>query len=173
MAVVCKEAAEDFMTADPDFEIVGPVVMNSDIIVETEDREVKIVGITNNKDFHIDFAKDLYGENIRIHEMKPNSLPYAYRNNQIDAMIIDINLYNEETMEGVVRHPTKGDYVSNVLIADSDFMKTQEFKDFIVEYNKTVEEINLEGLPMEYINEKTYLNERSMKYWKVKLLAIN
>lgn len=172
MAIVCKDAAKDFMTAAPEFEIVGPVVMNSDIVVEAEDRSVKIVGITNNKNFHKDFARDLYGKDVIIKEMNPNSLPYAYGNEQIDAMIIDITVYNDENMEGRVRQVSDEDYLTNVLIANSEFTNTKEYRSFVEEYNIIVDRLNQEGLPMKYIEEKTYLNERSVENWNVELMKI-
>lgn len=171
MAIVCKEAAKDFMTANPDFKIVAPVVMNSDIIVESKP-DVESVGVTNNKGFHIEFAKDIYGDDVKVMGMNPNALPYAYGNGQIDAMIIDITIYNEETMPGKVRKPSDQDYVSNVLIANNDFMGTEEFEKFIEEYNNVVMKINRNGLPMKYIKEETFLNERSLEYWNVDLVKI-
>lgn len=172
MAIVCVEAAQDYIKANPDFEIVAPVIYNSDIIVES-DREIKKVGVTNNKNFHKDFAKKTYGENVEVIEIIPNSLPYAYNNGQIDAMIIDITAYNPKTMEGTVRQVSEKNYVSNVLIARSDFKKTKIFEDFIEKYNEAVDKINKQGLPVEFIQSNTNIDERSLKYWKVILTKIN
>lgn len=172
MAIVCVEAAQDYMKANPDFEIVAPVIYNSDIVVES-DRDIKKVGVTNNKDFHKDFAKKIYGEDVEVIGIIPNSLPFAYKNEQIDAMIIDITAYYPKTMEGRVRQVSKEDYVSNVLIARSDFMKTKTFDDFIEKYNETVDNINTQDFPVEYIQSETKIDERSLKYWKVILTKIN
>lgn len=172
MAIVCVEAAQDYIKANPDFEIVAPVIYNSDIIVES-DREIKKVGVTNNKNFHKDFAKKTYGENVEVIGIIPNSLPYAYNNGQIDAMIIDITAYNPKTMEGTVRQVSEKNYVSNVLIARSDFKKTKIFEDFIEKYNEAVDKINKQGLPVEFIQSNTNIDERSLKYWKVILTKIN
>lgn len=58
MAIVCKDAAKKYIDTSPDFEIIGPVIMNSDIVLEST-RDIKSVGITSKKNYHRDFVHKL------------------------------------------------------------------------------------------------------------------
>lgn len=170
MAIVCKDAAKKYIDTSPDFEVIGPVIMNSDIVLES-DREIKSVGITSKKNYHRDFVHELYGEDVEVVELMPQSLPYVYETARVDAIVTDISKYTSN-IKGKVKSPSQEDYVTNVLIARSDFIGTKEYKDFVEKYNKIVNELNSEDLPTDYIDKKTNLDERSYEYWKVKLLTI-
>lgn len=170
MAIVCKDAAKKYIDTSPDFEIIGPVIMNSDIVLEST-RHITSVGITSKKSYHRDFVRELYGKDVEIIELMPQSLPYVYETARVDAIITDITKFTSN-IKGEVKSPSQEDYVTNVLIARSDFIGTKEYKDFVNKYNEIVNELNSEGLPIDYIEKKTNLDEGSYEYWKVKLLTI-
>lgn len=170
LAIVCKEAAKDYMETNPDFQEIGPVIYNSDILVE-KNYPVKKIGITANKDFHKDFAIEIYGEDIEIYNIIPNGLPYALEQDEVDAIIYDLSKMNEE-IHGNLKELSSKDYVTNIMIGRKDFLKTKEYISFKEEYNKMVEKIQMEEIPKKYIEEYTNLDERSLKYWRVKLEKI-
>ncbi len=170
MAIVCKEAAEEYVKQNPDFEILAPLVMNSDIILES-DREIKKIGFTANKWFHRDFLIDKYGDEVELFEMNAQSLPYSYEVGRIDAVIMDITKLG--ILEGKVLQPSDDDYVSYVLIVKSIYKKTDEFRLFVNAFNDAVKQLNENKKYQKYINEYSNLTERRRSEWKVKLLKID
>lgn len=169
MAIVCKEAAEEYIAVNNDFEIYAPLVMNSDIILISSDK-IKEVGMTANKGFHKDFIIQKYSD-VKLHEMNAQALPYSYETGRVDAVIMDITKLGD--LKGKVIEPSKEDYVTYVLIVKSDYIKTNEFREFVSSYNEAIERLTNSEEITDYMMEYSNLNERRREEWKVKLLRIN
>lgn len=169
MAIVCKEAAEEYIRINDDFEIYAKLVQNSDIILES-DRPIKKVGYTQNKNFHMEFIKNKYG-NVELHEMNAQSLPYSYEVGRVDAVIMDITKLG--ILEGKVIQPSEDDFTTYVLIVKKDYKDTNEFLSFVKAYNKAIDELYKENYGNKYTIEYSNLTEGRRQEWKVKLLKID
>ena len=58
LAVICKEAAIEYVKADKDFEIAGTVVQNSDFLLLKNTDPIKF-GISQNRKYQKDLVKYL------------------------------------------------------------------------------------------------------------------
>lgn len=173
MAIMCKEAAKEYLDNVEDFEVVSNITMNSDIFIIKNDNP-KVIGMTQDRNYQIDLIKKRFGENVEIVAMMANVLPYALEKGDVDAIVIDFikGVHIKGIKEDTV---IDGDYTSYVLLSNSEFMKTKEFKRFIKIYNESLEELlsDKELLNSHFFNyTKTDLEKGGLKKWKIKLLNI-
>ena len=173
MAIMCKEAAREYLDNVEDFEVVSNITMNSDIFIIKND-DPKVIGMTQDRDYQIDLIKKRFGENVEIAAMMVNALPYALEKGEVDAIVIDYikGVHLDGIKEDTV---IDGDYTTYVLLSNSEFMKTKEFKKFIKIYNKSLEELlsDKEILNSHFLRyTETNLEKGGLKKWKIKLLNI-
>ena len=173
MAIICKEAAKEYLENIEGFEVVSELMMNSDIFI-TKSENPKIVGMTQDRDYQIDLIKKRFGEEVEIKTLMVGALPYALEKGELDAIIIDLikGIHLNGEKENTV---INGDYTSYVLVVNTEFKKTKEFKKFVKVYNKSLEElISDEKLLEEHFFNytKSNLNEGGLEKWKIKLLYI-
>ena len=173
MAIMCKEAAKEYLENVEDFQVVSDITMNSDIFI-IKNNNPKVIGMTQDRDYQIDLMKKRFGEDVEIAAMMVNALPYALEKGDVDAIVIDfikgvhVNGIKEDTV-------IDGDYTTYVLLSNSEFMKTREFKKFIKTYNKSLEELlsDKEILNSHFLRyTETNLEKGGLKKWKIKLLNI-
>ncbi|OLS02027.1 hypothetical protein TICRE_20100 [Tissierella creatinophila DSM 6911] len=173
MAIVCKEAAKEYLENIEGFEVVSTSMMNSDIFI-TKTENPKIIGMTQDRDYQIDLIKKRFGQDVEIAPMMVSALPYALEKGEVDGIIIDF-------IKGVHVNGIKessvidGDYTTYVLISNVEFMKTKEFKKFVRTYNESLEELMRNDRLLEkhfYNYTKTNLEKGGLQKWKVKLLNI-
>lgn len=173
MAIVCKEAAKEYLENVEGFQIVSTSMMNSDIFI-TKTENPKIIGMTQDRDYQIELIKKRFGQDVEIAPMMVSALPYALEKGEVDGIIIDF-------IKGVHVNGVKessvidDDYATYVLISNVDFMKTKEFKNFIKIYNESLQELMMDDRLLKkhfYNYTKTDLEEGGLEKWKVKLLNI-
>nr|WP_300408949.1 hypothetical protein [Lagierella sp.] len=170
LAVVCVDSAEKFMDANKDFVMLGPITMNSDILVR-KNSTGKRIGVTSNKEYLTSFVQEIYNEEAEISYMSPHSFPYAYEIGEIDGFVTDIAELND-SIDGEILNVSHRDYNSNVMIANREILTDKKFKDFIRAFNETVNEYDKESNP-EFFEFKYGKDERRNSVWKVKLQKIN
>jgi len=59
MAIICKDAAEEYIKNDTNFEIEAPVVKNSDIFLMDTDIP-KRIGVTQKRDYQYNHQQSFY-----------------------------------------------------------------------------------------------------------------
>lgn len=173
MAIVCKEAASEFTTNLPDFEIISPTMENTDIFVMKTPTPLK-VGIVQGKDYQIELVRNRFGEDVEIIPIIAQALPYALENNQVDAIIIDY--IKAVHLDGIKEHSAiNTDYSTYVLIAKKGYKETKEFKRFANSYDYALEMLESDIILMQnhFLKyTKTTLEEGGLKKWKIKLLSL-
>lgn len=174
LAVICKEAAMEYVKADKDFEIAGTVVQNSDFLLLKNTDPIKF-GISQNRKYQKDLVKYSYPD-AEIAELLGNALPYALMSNQVDALVIDgIKAIG---IEGTLEEPrVSADVDTYVLIVNRKFRSTEDYEIFVKLYNASVESLADKTELIKVIKEikGTELTDKDMEMvntWKLKLLPI-
>ncbi len=175
MAILCKDASKTFIENTEGFEIVGDVVLNSDIfIINSDVKEIKTVGMTQDRDYQIELVKERFGEDIMIVPLMVTALPYSLANGNVDAIVIDLlkGIHVDGIKEGTV---VDEDYNTYQLVVNSKFKKTKDYKRFIKIYNDSLKEL-LEDENKMRDHFRKYTNTEDEKggleKWKTKLLYI-
>ncbi|MEG0857869.1 MAG: ABC transporter substrate-binding (seleno)protein SaoB [Terrisporobacter sp.] len=174
LAIVCKDAAKSFVENNKDFQIVAPLVQNSDVFILNKDKP-KTIGITQNKDYQEELIKKYY-KNSKAVSLIGSSLMYALENNTVEGVVID-GIKSLSIDKEKIPTSNKNDYDTYVLVANKDFMKSDLFLKFIKLYNNSVKELENKKVFRneleEYIGKS--LTDKDMgdiKDWKLKFLQI-
>lgn len=140
MSVICPDAAQRLLAKDQRYIIVGSCRINSDVLVVGNTSRNRVIGITQNRNYQADLARDYYGANIDVYPMLGNALPYALNTSRIDGAVMDIA--GALRLEGqTISLNDKKDTVTYVLVARKDFAKQDSFIEFISKYNQAVQEL--------------------------------
>lgn len=173
MAIVCKEAASEFISNLDDFEIISDTMQNSDIFVMKTTTPTK-VGIVQGRYYQNDLVKSRFGDDVEIVPMIAQALPYALENRQVDAIVIDY--IKSVHLDGIKEDTTiSGDYTTYVLLAKKGYKDTREFKKFEDNYNKSLNQLqNDDNLMQKHFEKytKAPLEEGGFNKWKIKLLSL-
>lgn len=137
--------------ANDDFEIYGPVVMNAEVIAYKKDiNNIHRIGIGQKREHLYKLIKKDYEQVEELVEMSPVSLPYSLECGQIDGAVLDITkaaLLSDFNFIPL----SEDDYISYSLVVKKDIIETKDFEDFLIAYNKVVEELNQGQVLKEYI----------------------
>lgn len=172
IAIICKNAAKQYVNATSGFEIVGTVVQNSDVFLLSNSNPKKI-GIIQNRNYQSELVKKYY-ENVEISPLLGTALAYGLESNLVDGVVIDC--IKSIGLEGTRKSTTElGDYDTYVLVVSKKFKKSKAYSDFIKLYNKSVDALNNESTFKNTLKE--YKNIRNIdmeeiRNWKLKFLKI-
>ena len=173
LAIICKDAASEYVKVDKNFEIVGVLIKNSDLLLKRESVTKKI-GITQNRNYQKKLANSMH-KNAEIVEIISNALPYAMYNYIVDAAILDgVKVLG---LEGDVEYP-KIDTETYVLIVNKSFKDKEAYKSFVKAYNQSVQALNNKEVLIDTVEkykgiELSQKDKDVIKTWKLKFLEIS
>lgn len=165
---MCPDSAAEFIQKDDRFSIVGPLVYNADVLVtNTGEQSPKVIGYMQGKERQKRILEKNYGAQVTMQPMLFYALPYALEKGRIDGAVLDI-------MTAVQLNypisPLIDEEPSYVLVASKEFINSEEYKDFIRQYNATVENLKtsgeLQGSLESFLN-KTELDEEVKKWEQI------
>ncbi|MGB5823711.1 MAG: ABC transporter substrate-binding (seleno)protein SaoB [Proteocatella sp.] len=174
MAIICKDAAREYIKVDKNFEIIGTLVQNSDVFLTRSAKPSKI-GITQNRAYQNGLITSSYPEAEAV-ELLGSALPYALTSKQVDAVVIDA--VKTIGLAGNVKEYKLQEPVDTyVLIVDKKFKKTQAYETFVEFYNQSAEALQDKNELIKTIEtyKKRDLTNKEMEMvnkWKLKLLPI-
>lgn len=168
MAFYCNHIALHLVRSNDDFEIYGPVIMNAEVIGYKKDIDnIYRIGIGQKREHLHQLVKKSYRQVEEIVEISPVSLPYSLEGGQIDGAVLDITkaaLLSEFNFISL----SKDDYISYSLVVRKDIIETKDFEDFLIAYNKVVEELN----QIETLKEHISMTEEFWNNTKIKFLSL-
>lgn len=142
LAIMCPDAARELLRKDKRYEIVGPCLANSDILVVKSDKEPRKIGITQGRDYQKDIAKNTYGGSVEISPMLSASLPYAYEAHLVDGVVIDAlkGLFLDGRRFSSASN--QSDQITYVLVARKSFQTDSRYEEFLRLFEKSAKELN-------------------------------
>nr|WP_297134248.1 ABC transporter substrate-binding (seleno)protein SaoB [Terrisporobacter sp.] len=174
MAIICKEAAESFIKYDNNFEVVAPLVKNSDVFILNNDTP-KTIGITQNREYQKELVEKYYGKSKYV-SLIGSALMYTLENNTVEGVVIDaIKALSSD--KNKLSTTSKGEYDTYVLVVNKKFMKSDLYHEFTKLYNSSVIELEDEKILKKALEEyiDRLITDKEMeeiKGWKLKFLQI-
>lgn len=174
MAIICKEAADKFVKYDKNFEIVNPLVQNSDVFL-LKNEKPKNIGYTQNRNYQLDLIKEYYKEAKTVPFIS-GGLAYALESKKVDGIVVDI--IKSLSLEGSKFSTSENSsYDTYVLVVNKNFKKSKLYNQFVKLYNKSIEELKnkntfkteLKNYTDAKISDKDL---EDLKKWKLKFLQI-
>lgn len=160
--------AVHLIRANDDFQIYGPVIMNAEVIAYKDEIDnVHKLGIGQKREHLHKLVNERYKHIEEVIEMSPVSLPYSLEGGQIDGAVLDITKASLLPMFNFAPI-SEEDYISYSLIVRKDIIGTKAFEDFLIAYNKAIEELN----QMETLKESISMPEEFWNNIKIKFLSL-
>ena len=139
-AVMCPDAAARLIERDPRFEIAGPCVLNSDVVVCRAGSDPKRIGVAQRRKFQAEWVNGLFGPGCAVEPMIPAALPYAYEKRAVDGVVIDA--IKAEPLEGLRVGVRKGgDTVTYVLAVAGKFKASPLYAQLLDAWARAVAEL--------------------------------
>ncbi|MGG7164930.1 ABC transporter substrate-binding (seleno)protein SaoB [Clostridium ihumii] len=165
---MCSSKANEFVKSDNRFEIVSPVIQNSNLVV-MKNEKIKKIGVSEGRSYEKDIAKKMFKETFEIVELPSKSLPYAMEKGDVGGIVIDYLKSLEVIGERKIIDIGE-DYNTFSIIVKKEIKDKEEFKRFISAYDSTIDFLQKEDNFLQSISEnrkKDYVNERRRKEWKM------
>lgn len=179
LAVLCPDAAEEFLGSGKPFRLLGEIVRNANILVSIKSTPVQSIGYMNGRILQTRVLAANMGSAVELHPMMTAALPYALERGAVDAVVLDIlTVARGEAVYHCRALPFEAP--ASVLVAREDVLDSPAFKSFLNAYNDTVDQLNGESLadalrdmiPPEKVKENVEL-WRSMKVSYIHIPAAN
>ncbi len=142
MGFYCNHKAIHMVKANDRFVIYGPVIMNSEVLAYKGNIvDQQVLGIGQDRKHIWEQVRKSYPNIKETQEMVVAALGYTLENKQIDIAAIDVSkaaLLSKYNFAPI----SQEDYISYSLIVRKDLIDTEAFDNFLVSYNKAVEELN-------------------------------
>lgn len=161
----CTHIAKHTVENNKDVEIYGPVIMNAETIVYKGDWDkVSRLGVTQGREQSKSLASKTYAQIEGFNEITQKGILYAMEDEQVDAAILDVTKAAEVSSYNC-RPLSDTDYISYVLVADKEFIQSDEFADFIKSYNKAAERLGSREYLAEVLGvDKEWLDDKNIKF---------
>lgn len=141
MAVMCPDAAARLTEKDPRFEVVGPCVLNSDVIIIHPGRRPGRIGIAQKRRTQERLVAGAFGPDCAAVPMLPAALLYAYERGAADGVVIDVLKGAAVRGERVFARSSEADSVTYVLAVKRSLKSDPLYSAFMDAWSRAVEEL--------------------------------
>ncbi|MEJ8554792.1 ABC transporter substrate-binding (seleno)protein SaoB [Tepidibacter sp. Z1-5] len=167
LAIICEDAAKEFVKNNDGFKIVGSCVKNSDVFILKDNKIPKKIGIAQNRKYQQKLVKAKFGSSCQVYPMTATALGYALENNTLDAVVLDSLKAWKLNGKKEISNYNK-DYITYVMVVNKEFEKKDLYEEFIKYYNESIYELRNEKLLKKqlssYIN--TTIPDEEVRDWK-------
>lgn len=170
IAVMCPEAAGILVAKDLRYEILGPVIQNSDVLITrtgAEPSDIRIA-VSQKRNFQRQMVLQRFGRNSRPVPMLHAGVPFAYTRGVVQGAVVDIT--RAFWLEGILSQATgRGQNINTyVMVIKKSLKSTEVFQNFMQIYGLAVRETEnseqLLQLFQTYISKEYTMKEVSV--WK-------
>ena len=167
LAIICEDAAKEFVESNNEFKIVGSCVKNSDIFILKDNKTIKKIGIAQSRKYQKELVKAKFGSSCQVYPMTATALGYALENNTLDAILIDSLKAWKLNGKKEISNYNK-DYVTYVMVVNKGFEKKDLYKEFIKNYNESIYELRDDKILKKQISNymNTTILDEEVGDWK-------
>lgn len=171
LAVMCPDSARRFVEKDSRYEIMGPCVLNTDILMVRNKYEAgpKKIAVSHGRDFQKTMVKKLLGENGTPVLVITSAIPYAYEKGLVDGAVLDIlrgfKLQGEIVPYSIGKNE---DLVTYVLVVRKSFKENPLYRKFFSSYREAIGELNRKEVLDRVVRRygEIEMTEERFKQWK-------
>jgi hypothetical protein len=141
-AVICVDAARSLVEKDPRYTIIGPCLVNSDLLVVRDPAKVQIIGIVQNHQYQQGIVTKALGPACQVKPMMSTALAYAYTRGDVDGIVIDIEEALRLSGSRIKTAGENADLITYVLVASLEFQALPGFNSFLAAFRESAVELN-------------------------------
>ena len=168
MAFYCSHIAMHTIEENENVMIYGPVIMNAEVLCYKGDlADVRTVGISQGRQNEKEQAGKTYPQIEEFQEITQKGILYSLENGQVDGVVQDVS--KAANVPDYLCEPiSETDYISYVLVVDKKYVTTEEFGEFIENYNRAAGRMN----DPEVLAGKLGVEEDWLKDKKIRFLTL-
>lgn len=169
-AILCPDAARELVEKDERFEIVGPVMMNSDIFIThlNADLDQPQIAVSQKRAYQREIVLKRFGAKSRAVPMFHGAVPFAFAKNVVQGAVLDVT--KAFSLEGEISSTAMDgrDVCTYVLVYRKALQRSSRFQQFLAGYDSAVREMddaeNLLRLMQTYVSADITIGD--VKKWK-------
>jgi hypothetical protein len=143
IAILCPDAAQALVVKDRRFEIAGPVMVNSDILIirPGADPHAPVIGVSQKRAYQQQMvARHFAGHGIAV-PMFHTAVPFAYARGMVQGVVVDI--LKALRLEGTLATAAyQGhDVCTSVLVYKKSLKDSKHYQQFLAQYTQAVREM--------------------------------
>lgn len=168
MAVMCPDAAQRLVEKDPRFEITGPVLLNSDVLVIRPGADPAKIGVAHKRQYQEKFVKERFSGTCTTVPMLPAGLPFAFERGIVDGVVIDVLKAFAIPGERISSSGNGTDLVTYVLVARRELTPGFLYRQFMERYKQAVAELADTGALARAVEgyKEVRWTDREVEEWK-------
>ncbi|WP_163337278.1 ABC transporter substrate-binding (seleno)protein SaoB [Desulfopila sp. IMCC35008] len=168
LALMCPDSALALVERDNRFEVVGPILMNAEVLVTKKDRPILSIGFAQGRIRHAEHVASTFKDSVAVSAMLPASLPYAYEKNVVDGVVVDFLTAltlngNKTSLAGAEKHN-----ISYVLVVRKSFRKSLAYTQLLTAIEKATYKLaqpdELSRVVTQYKNKK--MGTKEIELWQ-------
>ncbi len=144
IAIMCPDAARALVAKDKRFEIIGPVMINSDVLITRADVDLQqpTIGISDKRELQKKMVAERFGGNGKAAPMLHSAVPFAYARGAIQGAILDITkvLHLAGDLDSAGAHGRN--IYTYVMVGKKSLQNSRRYSLFIEKYGEAVEEMD-------------------------------
>ena len=170
MAIMCPEAADRLIQKDARFTILGPCMINSDIIVlaPAAPKTGLRIAVSHRRHFQRQMVYSTFGPDSRPVPMLQAGVAFAYTKGAVDGAVMDVlkGFYLKEKM--IQAGENGREWTTYVFVVKKAFQQTPVFKNFMAVLKDAVPELNQPASLKQALKQyrKTELTDEMAEQWK-------
>jgi hypothetical protein len=160
MAVMCPEAAQALVAKDKRYEIAGPVIVNSDVLVTRPDTSAGplAIAVSQKRRFQHRLVKQRLGPRGRPVPMLHSAVPFAYARCIVQGAVVDITkAFNLGGVLSPAADQDGGGMITYVLVVKRRLQDKKHYHQFMAHYAQAVREVQNRDVLLNLL--KTYIND--------------
>ncbi len=140
-AIMCPDAAAQFLASNSEFVLLGPITVNSDVVIvhntfvaAKDDAQDVLVGVSHKRQHQVLMAQATFGNTVRIAPMLTQALAYAFKDNKVDAAIVDVSV--AKRLQAWIIPQLDENIITQVLVVNKQFAASKDFVLFTRAYKQ-------------------------------------
>ena len=144
LAIMCPDAARALVSKDHRFMVVGPVMINSDVLITQPNADLRqpTIGVSDKRELQKQMVVGRFGEHGRAAPMLHSALPFAYVRGVIQGAVLDITkvLRLAGDLDGAAAQGRS--IYTFVMVIKKSLQNNRQYTIFIEQYGQAVQEMD-------------------------------
>jgi hypothetical protein len=142
VAWLCPDAAQNLLKKDSRFLILGPSLVNSQVLVIREGGNPKRIAYSHKQEYQKALIQKRFGMDCEAIPVTPTALPYLYEKGSVDGVVVDV--LKSLTIKGRHLHLSDdgADVINYVLVVSKAFRGSEIFPQFISALQNSTAKLN-------------------------------
>lgn len=144
IAIMCPDSAQALVAKDKRFKIIGPTMINSDVLITRLDVDLQHpdIGISDKREFQRQMVTKRFGDQATAVPMLHSALPFAYARGVIQGAILDIT--KVFCLEGYLDESAAKDrsICTYVMVVNKTLQQSGTYTLFLENYGQAVKEMD-------------------------------